>query len=276
MQPNTFLRLCFGLFLSIFFLASLVQSSPLPQDISSFSETLEARGKKDFFKGAFNKITKKGQCKNTQNELQSNSQSSSSNLENLWKTVPEVKRVATGRTRKYELDPNTPQRFATTEFFGCTIVTVMDGRNVFIGHFAEENHCGKLLTDEATVENVIIGEMENYFNPGAWSSESMAYILYKPQGGASRTATGLDMLKDEMVRGGLRKENVQIKPYAAVGGAMADTSGPKGKVLVDWTKNQGGGNHLAYYAESDRPLYQQNFDAQGNPCAGIAEEECES
>lgn len=151
----------------------------------------------------------------------------------------------------------------------------MDGRNVFLGHFAEENHCGKLLTDPATVEDVIISKMEDHFKEGSWSSESMAYILYKPQGGRGQTATGLEMLKTEMVRGGLREDNIQLKPYAAVGGAMADTSGPKGKVLVDWTKKQGG-NHLAYYAESDTPVYQQGFDAQGNPCAGAAEEECEN
>lgn len=238
---------------------------------------MEIRGKtRDLFKGVFSKKPKKGQCTNTQKELQSNSQTSSSNLENLWKTVSENKRAATGHVQKHTLDPNTAQRFATTEFFGCTIVTVMDGRNVFLGHFAEENHCGKLLTDPATVEDVIIFKMEDYFREGSWSSESMAYILYKPQGGRGQTATGLEMLKAEMVRGGLREDNIQLKPYAAVGGAMADTSGPKGKVLVDWTKKQGGGNHLAYYAESDTPVNQQDFDAQGNPCAGAAEEECET
>lgn len=36
MQPNTFLRLCIGLFLSISFLASLVQTSPVPQYVRPY------------------------------------------------------------------------------------------------------------------------------------------------------------------------------------------------------------------------------------------------
>ncbi|BCR92059.1 uncharacterized protein ACHE_70902S [Aspergillus chevalieri] len=61
----------------------------------------------------------------------------------------------------------------------------MDGRNVFIGHFAEENHCSKLLTDESIVEEVIISKTEDYFHQGTWSDETMTFVLYKPQGGDS-------------------------------------------------------------------------------------------
>lgn len=149
----------------------------------------------------------------------------------------------------------------------------MDGHNVFLAHIAEENHCQKVLTDVEAMENFITSRMGDYFRKGSWSSESMAYILYKPQGGRDVTQ-GLDMLKDELTYGGLRAENIHLKLYAAVGGAMADTSGPKGKILVDWSKKPGGGNHLAYYAQSDTPVYQQDFDAEWNPCPRAAEDEC--
>lgn len=142
----------------------------------------------------------------------------------------------------------------------------MDGRNVFIGHFAEENHCSKLSTDESIVEDVIISAMEPHFTlGGTWSDEAVAYILYKPQNG-NQAVSGLEMIKREMVEGGLNENNIHIQSYAAVGGAMADTSGPKGKILVDWTKNQGGGNHLAYYMQNDKPVFERDFDKQGNPC----------
>lgn len=149
----------------------------------------------------------------------------------------------------------------------------MDGHNVFLGHIAEENHCQKILTDVEAMVGFINSKIAGHFIEGSWSSESMAYILYKPQRGGDVT-DGLDMLKDELIQGGLRAENIQLSQYAAVGGAMADTSGPKGKVLVDWSKKPGGGNHLAYYAQSDTPVYQQDFDAEGNPCMRAAEEEC--
>lgn len=64
----------------------------------------------------------------------------------------------------------------------------------------------------------------------------------------------------------MNRNNIHTQPYSAAGGALASTQGPRGKLVVDWTKRDGGGNHIALYMQSDQPAYERDYDEHGNPC----------
>lgn len=150
----------------------------------------------------------------------------------------------------------------------------MSSRAVVIGHFAEENHREKILTNEETVENTIIERLEDKLNGKPWTTDAVAYILYKPQGPSA--PPGIKMIQDTLKEMNLPAANIHTETYRATGGALADTRGPKGKIVVDWTKRIGGGNRITYYMQDDTPVWHRDYDEDGNACdaQAPAEEEC--
>lgn len=239
--------------------------------MGSPGKTLQARGKKtDRFKNLFKK-GKKANCDNDCAPVanppprQPSPQASSSHLEQLWNSIPNSEKVKTGGSQAWKLEPSQPKRFAPSEFIGCTIVAIMDGKGVSIAHIPEEDNRCKFLeetgmTDEKMYE--LASQMASKYDP---TDQSVAYILFKPPNG-NKTPPGLQEIKDALVEMGMRQENIHTKTYAAAGGAFASTAGPRGKLVVDWTKREGGGNHMALYMQNDQPEYERDFDEDGNQC----------
>jgi len=47
--------------------------------------------------------------------------------------------MAVGNVKHYLLDPTEAASYTATEIYGCTVLVVVDGRGVTIGHFPEES-----------------------------------------------------------------------------------------------------------------------------------------
>lgn len=54
----------------------------------------------------------------------------------------------------------------------------------------------KILTNEETVENIIIAELEEKLDRKPWTTEVVAYILYKPQ--ELSVPTGVKIIQDTL------------------------------------------------------------------------------
>lgn len=108
-------------------------------------------------------------------------QASTTHLEQLWNSISDSKKVKTGAFKAWKLDTNRPERFAPSEFMGCTIVAIVDGTGVSIGHIPEENNRCTILEDKAKVQKEVIEKMGNAITPEYdLSDQSVAYILFKP------------------------------------------------------------------------------------------------
>lgn len=139
----------------------------------------------------------------------------------------------------------------------------MDGQGVFIGHFAEENNQCNILENLGRVKQDVIQKMTEVVDTKFdLTDQSVAFILYKPPN-HNKNPPGLTMIKNSLVEQGMDVTNIHTQTYAAPGGAFASTKGPRGKLVVDWTKREGG-NHLALYMQNDQPTNERDFGENGN------------
>jgi len=59
----------------------------------------------------------------------------------LWNSVKDADKVKTGATGQWELYPTKGSEaavYAPSQFYGCTLVVIVNGHGVIIGHFAQE------------------------------------------------------------------------------------------------------------------------------------------
>jgi hypothetical protein len=62
-------------------------------------------------------------------------------LQDLYATVRDADKVKTGNAMTWELYPaggDTAAVYAPSELYGCTLVVVVNGHGILIGHFAQE------------------------------------------------------------------------------------------------------------------------------------------
>ena len=57
--------------------------------------------------------------------------------------------VPVGKSTYWDLDPSKAAVFTTSEFYGCTVVIVVSGKNVIIGHYGESSGGCVAMTDQA-------------------------------------------------------------------------------------------------------------------------------
>lgn len=180
-----------------------------------------------------------------------------SHLESLWLKTNEKMNVGNAKHRK--LNPTKAASYGATEIYSCTVVVILDGSGVSIGHFPQE--AGPVITmqnEAATDKRIITPKIEN-LSMVDYSTQSVAYIVHSA---TTTSSVGYRRIEDFLVGSDVSEENIHSIPYTA----GRSTVSHRGKVVVTWEPKQEGGATMKLYLQNDEPIYVRDFDANGNPC----------
>ncbi|KAI4169616.1 MAG: hypothetical protein LQ343_005555 [Gyalolechia ehrenbergii] len=193
-------------------------------------------------------------------------------LEDLWNSVSNPNKVNTGTAKSWMLYPDKGDKaavFAPTEFYGCTLVVIVNGHGVVIGHFAQEKPGDiKCMQDQASVNSMIdkleTAEAEVDVDNVA---DTRAWIIYSDD--TSQTSPGykaiFSNLNDKNVMN-IPEGNIKPITYRRGGGG-----GNTDKLVVQWQPNSdNSGATLTVYIRSDTAAFTGNYDCNGNPVTGGA------
>ena len=192
-------------------------------------------------------------------------------LQDLYGSVPNANKVNTGTAKSWMLYPDKGDQaavYAPTEFYGCTLVVVVNGHGVIIGHFAQEkpgnvvcmqdqNSVNQMIDKLQTAESEV--DMENIADTRAW-------IIYSDD--TSTDSPGYKAIMNNLVDKNLMnipKDNIGSIPYRRGGGG-----GNSDKLVVQWSpKSDGTGATLNVYIRSDSAAFTGNYDCNGSPVSGL-------
>ena len=189
-------------------------------------------------------------------------------LQKLWGSVSDKDKVTTGNAVGFPLYPDHGQQsavFAPTEFYGCTLVVIVNGHGVIIGHFAQESAGAggcTTMTDKKMVETKLIPVLQtaeaNVDVDG--HADTRAWIVLSDDIGVDAPGYKaiMENLKDQME---VQPKNINKIAYRRGGGG-----GNSDKLAVQWkVKADGSGATLTVYIRSDKHKFQQDYDCEGNP-----------
>lgn len=179
-----------------------------------------------------------------------------SHLERLW--LKAKKKLTVGDVKHFTLDPTKAVSYGATEIYGCTVLVVVDGRSVTIGHFPQESGSSITMENEQQTQKKIIGKMEENLVLADYTTRSVAYIVHS----ATQSSVGYRKIKEYLVNENVSEGNIHSKPYTA----GLSTVGHRGKVLVTWDPKDEGGATMKVYIQNDNPIYVRDYDANGDPC----------
>ncbi|KAI4186291.1 MAG: hypothetical protein LQ346_005717 [Caloplaca aetnensis] len=233
------LRLCLTFFLGLFLLASQIIAGPL----EAFPVQTEASTKQLHKRGV---------------------------LQDLYGTVSAANKVNTGTAKTFELYPykgDTAAVYAPSEFYGCTLVVVVNGHGVLIGHFAQEKPGNVVcMEDDASVKSMIskledaesLVDVDNQAGTRAWiiysDDTTTSSPGYKAIFGNLNGGNRLNITKDDITPIPYRRGN---------GGGNTD------KLVVQWApKDDNSGATLTVYIRSDTAAYTGTYDCDGEPVTG--------
>ena len=191
-------------------------------------------------------------------------------LQDLYATVKDADKVKTGTAVAWELYPNggdTAAVYAPTEFYGCTLVVVVNGKGILIGHFAQEKPGDVVcMQDDASVKSMISKledaeasvDIDNVDGTHAW-------IIYSDD--TSQSSPGykaiFSNLNDENWLN-IPSNHITPVPYRRGGGG-----GNSDKLVVQWQPNNDNtGATLTVYIRSDTAAFTGTYDCNGNPVTG--------
>ena len=188
-------------------------------------------------------------------------------LQDLYATVKAANKVNTGTAVSWELYPSkgdTEAVYAPTEFYGCTLVVVVNGHGIMIGHFAQEKPGNvKCMEDDASVESMIskLEDAESEVDLDSVDG-TQAWIIYSDD--TSKTSAGYKAifanLNDED-RLNIPSDHITPVPYRRGGGG-----GNSDKLVVQWKPNDDdSGATLTVYIRSDTAAFTGNYDCNGDP-----------
>ena len=192
-------------------------------------------------------------------------------LQKLWDSVSDKDKVKTGTAVGFPLYPDHGQQstvFAPTEFYGCTLVVIVNGHGVIIGHFAQESAGAggcTTMTDENAVKTKLIPVLETAEATVdvEGHADTRAWIVLSddvPESAPGYKAI-MKNLKDEME---VPAKNIDKIAYRRGGGG-----GNSDKLAVQWeVKADGSGATLTVYIRSDKHKFRQEYDCEGNPVNG--------
>ena len=189
-------------------------------------------------------------------------------LEDLYNTVPAANKVKTGTAQSWELYPDQGKQaavYAPTEFYGCTLVVIVNGHGVIIGHFAQEKPGNVVcMEDQASVEKMIdsleTAEVEVDVDnvPG-----TRAWIIYSDN--ISKTSPGYTAIMDNLT--GLM--NIPAANIGSIRYRRGGGGGINDKLVVQWSPNlDGTGAALNVYILSDTATFTGNYDCNGDTASG--------
>ena len=186
-------------------------------------------------------------------------------LQTVWNGISN--KVPMGSCTDFTLNPTVAASFTTVLFYGCTVVIVVDGKGVIIGHFAQETGdpnnptamCAS-MTDSTVVNTQIIPKLVNAELMSDADENTQAYIITP----ASTTSVGYQLISSNLQSHGVETANIH-RVYYPAGNAFQSFDGPVGKAVVTWVPNAGGGATLDVYIQDNSPIFEQAYDSNGNP-----------
>ena len=186
-------------------------------------------------------------------------------LGTLWNGIPN--KVPMGSCTGFTLNPTVAASYTTALFYGCTVVIIVDGKGVIIGHFAQETgtpgastvSCTS-MTNTQVVNTQIIPKLEDAELLYDGNENTQAYIITP----ASTTTVGYQLISQNLQDHGVETANIHNVHYPS-GSAFQNFDGPVGKAVVTWTPNANGGATLDVYIQDNSPIFEQAYDSNGNP-----------
>ena len=191
-------------------------------------------------------------------------------LQDLYGTVSAANKVNTGAAKAWELYPNKGDKaavYAPSEFYGCTLVVIVNGHGVVIGHFAQEKPGNvKCMEDDASVKSMItkledaeaLVDVDNQAGTRAW-------IIYSDD--LSTSSPGYKAIfknLNDAERMNIPKDNITPIPYR-----RGNAGGNTDKLVVQWKpKDDNSGATLIVYIRSDTAAFTGTYDCNGNPVTG--------
>ena len=172
-----------------------------------------------------------------------------------------------GSCTPFNLNPTVAASFTTALFYGCTVVIIVDGKGVIVGHFAQETgtpgnpsvSCAS-MTNSQVVNSQIIPKLVDAELQFDGDENTQAYIITP----ASTTTIGYQLISSNLEDHGVESANIHNVYYPS-GSAFQNFDGPVGKAVVTWTPNTGGGATLDVYIQDNSPIFEQAYDSNGNP-----------
>ena len=188
-------------------------------------------------------------------------------LETLWNGIPN--KVAVGGCTGFKLDPTVAASYSTKEFYGCTVVVIVDGKSVIIGHFAQETVTSSevciSMTNAQIVNTKIIPKLEEAELMFDADENTQAYIVTP----ASESTVGYKLISQNLEDYGVVSTNIHNVNYAPTFSGQ-NFDGPVGKAVVTWAPNANGGATLDVYIQNNSPIFEQAYDGNGNPVGAPA------
>ncbi|KAK2742718.1 hypothetical protein FQN57_005173 [Myotisia sp. PD_48] len=171
-----------------------------------------------------------------------------SHLEQLWKGTRN--KVGAGGVIYEQLDLRHPAKYAASEITGCTVVVVIDGMNIVLGHFAEESRGGEGYTlENPAATDKIVKKLDNEMVAGDWTTQAVAYIVHSNN--TSTGKKGVQKLEACLKKHQVPAANIREHRYHA----GASTVGHRGKVVVTLDPLPAGRAMLRLYISNDTPVY---------------------
>ncbi|KAL9129283.1 MAG: hypothetical protein Q9217_002230 [Psora testacea] len=170
-------------------------------------------------------------------------------------------KAAVGATKYWNLKTKDSARYTTSEFYGCTVVVVVNGLNVVIGHYGEVAGC-VVMEDNSAVQNRIIRPLEENLAFCDFDDNAHAWIIHT----SSQNSVGYKAIQKSLRKFGVEAANIKDRLYPSSSGVGGFPGLSKGKVVVDWeSKEQGNKATMKVYIEGDTPKFTQDYDCNGDP-----------
>lgn len=154
---------------------------------------------------------------------------------------------------------------APTEFYGCILVVVVNGKGVIIGNFAQEDSVGTpKCSDDVEALNSREKKFTDVFQDKTdftLNADNRAFIVYSDD--VPETSPSYTRMYENL-NGYLKIPDEHIKPIKYQRGLVG---GNNDKLAVYWQPN-GDGATLKVYIRSDTATFTGNYDCKGIPVGG--------
>lgn len=170
---------------------------------------------------------------------------------------------------------STPARYGATQIYGCTVVIILDGRGVFIGHYPQIDSTGGItMDDEVSADMEIVEPLNKVLSDLEGTVELTTSAKVWVVHNVPRHIGPFNMLQYTRNRPGwqaivkvltekfgVQEGNIRSQPYHST---APETTNQIGKIVVDWVPMTDGAN-LHVYFNSETPV-RYVYDADGNNC----------
>ena len=178
----------------------------------------------------------------------------------MWTPIPS--KVAVGGARLFPYGQQ--EQFTTVEFYGCTVVIVIDGKNTFIGHFNQQSgSCSDVLTNSGVTKTSILNIIDKAMGADEFQDTAKAWILASTPNAAN--APGYKDLVQHLQTFEVAEDNIALVQYPASSGTGEFPNLPQGKAVVSRTVNGDGTSTIQLYIQADNPVWTQNYNTQCDP-----------